>query len=79
MHALIKGLGVFFDNTYAWMTRWNAEGQIVQVRAYLDSALVAKVVTENETPTNSTFTSQRDTFEPGPGGMPDMGSRMGSE
>lgn len=60
--------GALFDNTYAWMTRWNNQGQIVQVRAYLDSALVAKSVFENEGPTNSTFTTVRDTLEPGPGG-----------
>lgn len=60
--------GAFFDNTYAWITRWNTEGQIIQVRAYLDSALVAKSVFENEIPTNSTFTTLRDTIVPGPGG-----------
>ena len=73
----ILARGFPFDNTYAWMTRWNAKGQIVQVRAYLDSALVARVVMENEASTNSTFTTVRNTIEPGPGGVPDLSDILG--
>lgn len=40
--------GLKFDNTYAWVTRWNKDGKIVQVRAYLDSALVKQAIEENE-------------------------------
>ena len=35
--------GENLDNRYAWVTRWSTQQQIVQVRAYTDSALVAKV------------------------------------
>ena len=59
------------------MTRWNAKGQIVQVRAYLDSALVARVVMDNEASTNATFTTVRNTLEPGPGGVPDLSDILG--
>ena len=36
-----------FDNRYCWVIRFKAE-MIVEVRAYLDSALVQKLIDENE-------------------------------
>jgi ketosteroid isomerase-like protein len=39
--------GLRFDNRYCWITRWSGE-TIVEVRAYLDSALVQRVIDENE-------------------------------
>jgi ketosteroid isomerase-like protein len=44
MHALshVKD-GGSFNNTYCWITKFK-EGIIIEVRAYLDSALVAKVM-----------------------------------
>ena len=42
--------GLDFDNTYAWVLRFNEEGKVVQVRAYLDSALVQQAIVENECP-----------------------------
>ncbi|CAF9941823.1 hypothetical protein IMSHALPRED_002919 [Imshaugia aleurites] len=57
--------GLTFDNTYAWATRWDTQQQIVQVRAYLDSALVAKSIFENELSTNSTYHTPRTVLEPG--------------
>lgn len=36
-----------FDNTYCWVMRFDRE-RIVEVRAYLDSALVQRVLEENE-------------------------------
>ncbi len=41
--------GVPFHNTYCWIVRFR-DGMIVEVRAYLDSALVQKLVEENEVP-----------------------------
>ena len=38
--------GLPFDNRYCWLTRF-AGGKIVEVRAYLDSALVQRVLDEN--------------------------------
>lgn len=38
--------GMRFDNRYCWVMRFE-KGLIVQVRAYLDSALVAKLIEEN--------------------------------
>lgn len=40
--------GAPFDNEYCWVCRFDDEGLIVEVRAYLDSAMVAYVVTHNE-------------------------------
>jgi ketosteroid isomerase-like protein len=39
-----------FNNTYCWIVRFS-EGIIVEVRAYLDSALVQQLIDENERPT----------------------------
>ncbi len=38
--------GLRFDNQYCWLARF-AEGKIVEVRAYLDSALVQRLFDEN--------------------------------
>lgn len=38
--------GLRFDNRYCWLCRF-ADGMIVEVRAYLDSALVARLFEEN--------------------------------
>jgi len=38
--------GLRFDNRYCWVCRF-AEGTIVEVRAYLDSTLVARLFEEN--------------------------------
>lgn len=37
-----------FNNTYAWIVRFENE-EIVEVRAYVDSAMVQRVLDENET------------------------------
>jgi len=39
--------GMRFDNQYCWVLRFQDE-MIVEVRAYLDSALVKKLIDENE-------------------------------
>jgi uncharacterized protein len=46
-HAIAKN-GMRFDNRYCWVTRFDGE-TIVEVRAYLDSALVQKLIDENQT------------------------------
>ena len=38
--------GLRFDNRYCWVTRF-ADGVIVEVRAYLDSAMVQRLFDEN--------------------------------
>lgn len=38
--------GLRFDNRYCWVCRF-VKGEIVEVRAYLDSALVARLFAEN--------------------------------
>jgi ketosteroid isomerase-like protein len=45
-HATAKN-GMRFDNRYCWVVRFENE-RIVEVRAYLDSALVQKLVDENQ-------------------------------
>lgn len=47
LHSLATAKnGLRFDNRYCWVCRFNGD-KIVQVRAYLDSALVARLFEEN--------------------------------
>jgi hypothetical protein len=47
LHSLATAKNGFrFDNRYCWVCRFS-DGKIVQVRAYLDSALVARLFQEN--------------------------------
>jgi ketosteroid isomerase-like protein len=45
-HATARN-GMRFDNRYCWVIRFDGE-TIVEVRAYLDSALVQKLIDEND-------------------------------
>ena len=48
LEALSTALnGTPFNNRYCWICRFEG-GEIAEVRAYLDSALVAKIIGENE-------------------------------
>ena len=48
MESLSTALnGKPFDNRYCWIVRFS-DGTIVEVRAYLDSALVQRLIDENE-------------------------------
>ena len=48
MESLSTALdGKPFDNRYCWIVRFS-EGTIVEVKAYLDSALVKRLIDENE-------------------------------
>ena len=50
LHSLATAKnGLKFDNRYCWVCRF-ADGKIVEVRAYLDSALVARLFEENPIP-----------------------------
>jgi hypothetical protein len=47
LHSLATAKnGMRFDNRYCWVCRFS-DGKIVEVRAYLDSALVARLFEEN--------------------------------
>jgi ketosteroid isomerase-like protein len=47
LHSLATAKnGMRFDNRYCWVCRF-AAGKIVEVRAYLDSAMVARLFKEN--------------------------------
>ena len=47
LHSLATAKnGLRFDNRYCWLCRFR-DGKIVEVRAYLDSALVARLFAEN--------------------------------
>ena len=38
-----------FNNVYCWVCKFDSQGVIIQVRAYLDSARVQSLIDENET------------------------------
>ena len=47
LHSLATAKnGLRFDNRYCWVCRF-ANGEIIEVRAYLDTALVARLFVEN--------------------------------
>ncbi|KAI1318473.1 hypothetical protein F5Y16DRAFT_391899 [Xylariaceae sp. FL0255] len=70
--------GLVFDNRYAWATRWAPldsatvspslltakDGLMVEVRAYLDSALVSVALQENELGVLFTYNDERSTVVP---------------
>jgi len=39
--------GMIYDQTYAWIVRFNEQGLIVQTRAYVDTQLVKDVFESN--------------------------------
>lgn len=45
--------------TYCWVMRFDDKGTIVQVRAYLDTALLKQVLEEHECPSATAGTSVR--------------------
>jgi ketosteroid isomerase-like protein len=50
LHSLATARnGLRFDNRYCWVCRFS-DGKITEVRAYLDSALVARLIEENPLP-----------------------------
>ncbi|KAF2806280.1 uncharacterized protein BDZ99DRAFT_501175 [Mytilinidion resinicola] len=59
--------GLIYDNKFNWVTRWNTEGKIAECRGYLDSALVQRAITENESG-EYTYTDQRNVLKAGPVG-----------
>jgi hypothetical protein len=65
---MVHDLGLAYDNMFAWLMRWSTEGLIVQVDAFLDSALVQQIITENESGVYK-YTDQRKTLRVGPMGQ----------
>ncbi|KAI0440610.1 hypothetical protein F4803DRAFT_552898 [Xylaria telfairii] len=51
--------GMPFVNQYSWSTRWDEMGKIAEVRAYVDSALVTRVITQNEPATDANYLTER--------------------
>ena len=42
----IRKNGEPYDNDYLWLTRWNNEGKIVEIRTYFDTLLAEQVLNE---------------------------------
>ena len=55
-----------------WVTKWNTEEQMIQIRTYIDSTISQRMLHENEVWWNATYRLERPKFLPGPAGMPNM-------
>lgn len=44
--ATRRASGAPYDNEYLWLTRWNRDGKIVEVRSYFDTMLSEEVLRE---------------------------------
>ncbi len=64
-----KHTGKQYSVVNVWLTRWHGH-RIVEVRTYVDGAVVEELLSENEIWYNSTQDTVRTEFMPGPAGMP---------
>lgn len=49
---LMRREGYKYDQAYSWVMRFNEDHKVVQVRAYLDSAMVKQAMEENVCPSH---------------------------
>lgn len=61
-------LGLLYDNRFAWISRWNTDWKIVEMRAYLDSYLIYQALAQNELGQYN-YTMERTALVPGPVGV----------
>lgn len=64
---LIDYLGAPYDNVFSWTMRWSTDAIIQETHAYFDSALVTKILLENEVGVH-TYNDKRDVLQVGPMG-----------
>lgn len=64
---LIRLLGLPYDNMFSWTMRWSSNAIIEETHAYFDSALVTKLLLENEVGVY-TYRDARDVLQVGPTG-----------
>lgn len=63
--------GDLFDIMTAWTTRWH-RGQVVEIRAYVDSTPIIDILCKNEDWKNCATFHDNVSYRPGPAGMPNM-------
>ncbi|KEY70563.1 hypothetical protein S7711_02717 [Stachybotrys chartarum IBT 7711] len=44
----VRKNGKRYDNEYLWLTRWDAQGKIVEIRSYFDTMLSEQVLQEGD-------------------------------
>lgn len=61
-----------FDIVNVWVTRWDHNKQMVEIRTYIDAPRITEALHKNEIWWNGT--SERDNLQymPGPAGMPNL-------
>ncbi|KIN05369.1 hypothetical protein OIDMADRAFT_116473 [Oidiodendron maius Zn] len=64
-----SNVGKEYSVVNVWLTKWSGH-RIVEVRTYVDGAVVVELLSENETWFNSTQDTIRTEYMPGPRGMP---------
>ena len=47
-YGKLNFVGYEHNNTYSWTTRWNSELKIIEVRVYLDTAMLQEALANNE-------------------------------
>jgi hypothetical protein len=61
-------IGDYYDNRFSWNSRWSKYWKLIEMRAYFDSFLVNKVLTEYESGQYN-YTMVRTALVPGPVGL----------
>lgn len=41
-----RRIGAPYNNEYVWLTKWNDEGKIVEIKSYFDSAMSEELLNE---------------------------------
>ncbi|GIC89811.1 nuclear transport factor 2 family protein [Aspergillus udagawae] len=67
----VMNSGDDFDIVNVWVTRWD-QGQMVEIRTYIDSARIMEALHKNEIWWNGTTFRNNIHYMPGPAGMPDL-------
>jgi hypothetical protein len=68
-----------FWNLGLWVSRWNSDLQIDEVKTYVDAGKIITTLQQNEIWWNSTEHITHTEFVPGPGGMPPWLNATGVE
>ncbi|KAL3442187.1 hypothetical protein BJX65DRAFT_299193 [Aspergillus insuetus] len=67
----LQNSGDSFDVINVWVTRWH-QGQMVEVRTFIDQGQMTEVLHKNELWWNATSFRENLHYIPGPAGMPDL-------
>ncbi|KAE8387942.1 hypothetical protein BDV23DRAFT_185803 [Aspergillus alliaceus] len=61
-----------FDIVNVWVTKWDANKQMVEIRTYIDAPRIMDALSKNELWWNGSTSRENVHYVPGPAGMPDL-------